>query len=355
MLAVGIFISLYFARSMSHSIGTTVSAMTEINSGNLNINQLPVGPNGPRDELEALGEAMNSMVGRLREVVSKVQLASQDVSMGSHELAGTSQSLSDGANNQAASVEEVSSSMEEMTANIEQNTANATETEKIARQAAEDARQGGDSVERTVEAMRSIADKIAIIEEIARQTNLLALNAAIEAARAGEHGKGFAVVAAEVRKLAERSGVAASEISELSANSVSIAEQAGEMLSKMVPDITRTAELVQEISVASNEQHSGSAQINSAIQLLDQVVQQNSSESEEVAASSEELASHATELQATIGYFNIGGAGGQRIQRSPAQVHKPAPKPLAAAAPTRPAPTSGVALDMGDDDEFEKF
>jgi len=200
--------------------------------------------------------------------------------------------------------------------------------------------------------MREIADKIAIIEEIARQTNLLALNAAIEAARAGEHGKGFAVVAAEVRKLAERSGVAAAEISELSGQSVDIAEEAGKMLDKMVPDITQTAELVQEISVASDEQQSGSGQIKNAILELDRVVQQNAAESEELAASSETLASHATQLQQTIGFFRL--AAGQ---------HTPPPprNPVVKAAPPRqlsqaPAPSgSGVALDMDDGGDFERF
>ena len=364
MVIFGILVSFYFARNMSTAIGRTVAVMSEINEGNLAVNRLPVNPKGPRDELEELGQALNSMSGKLREVVSNVQATAQSVTNGSAELASTSQSLSEGATNQASSVEEVSASMEQMTSNIEQNTDNAHQTEKIARQAAEDARQGGDSVGKTVIAMRQIADKIAIIEEIARQTNLLALNAAIEAARAGEHGKGFAVVAAEVRKLAERSGVAASEISELSANSVDIAEQAGKMLEKMVPDITRTAELVQEITTGSNEQQTGSSQIKNAMLELDRVVQQNSAESEEVAASSEELASHAALLQESIGYFRLGASGGRRsaavqapkaarktVTRAPAKSLPPA-----AAKPRNSG--GGVSLDMddGDDDSgFERF
>jgi len=355
MLVAGVLITLYFARAMSASIGRAVTVMSSINNGNLDVERLPVNEKGARDELEELGGALNSMATKLREVVSNVQSASQSVTMGSAELAGTSQSLSDGAANQASSVEEVSSSMEEMTSTIEQNMENAHQTESIARQAAEDAKQGGESVSKTVEAMRQIADKIAIIEEIARQTNLLALNAAIEAARAGEHGKGFAVVAAEVRKLAERSGVAASEISELSSHSVAIAEQAGKMLDKMVPDITKTAELVQEIAAGSSEQHTGSNQIKTAIHELDSVVQQNTAESEHVAASSEELASHAALLQETIGYFHLARQTGHpaptvRVAKAAA------PKPLPAAAPTAKSTDKGLALNMPDDNgKFERF
>ncbi|QGY39110.1 HAMP domain-containing protein [Pseudodesulfovibrio cashew] len=353
MVVVAILVILYFARAMSASIGRVASAMTQINRGDLFVERLPEREGRPRDELEQLAVALNSMSDQLREVVHNVQLSAESVTAGSLELAGTSQALSDGATNQAASVEEVSSSMEEMTSNIEQNTDNAQETEKIARQAAEDAKRGGKSFSQTIEAMREIADKISIIEEIARQTNLLALNAAIEAARAGEHGKGFAVVAAEVRKLAERSGVAAGEISQLSASSVDIAEEAGKVLEKMVPDITRTAELVQEITAGSTEQHTGSTQIKDAILELDRVVQQNSAEAEHVAASSETLAGHAAQLQEIIGYFRLeasAGAGNipsQRVVRS---------EPRALDAAPAKGTGKGLTLDMDDDDgDFERF
>jgi methyl-accepting chemotaxis protein len=195
--------------------------------------------------------------------------------------------------------------MEEMDSNIQQNADNAQETEKIAQKAANDAEQGGQAVKQTVEAMRNIAEKITIIEEIARNTNLLALNAAIEAARAGEHGKGFAVVASEVRKLAERSQKAAGEISELSTSSVDVAEEAGTLLEALVPDIQRTAELVQEISAASGEQRSGSQQVNKALAQLDQVVQQNASQAEEMSSMAEELAGQADSLQDTMSYFKV--------------------------------------------------
>ena len=206
--------------------------------------------------------------------------------------------------------------MEQMAANIQQNSENAQQTEKMAVKSAEDGNAGGKAVAETVSAMKEIAGKISIIEEIARQTNLLALNAAIEAARAGEHGKGFAVVASEVRKLAERSQGAAGEINELAKSSVNVAEKAGEMLAKIVPDIRKTADLVQEINAASNEQTSGANQINKAIQQLDQVIQQNASASEEMASTSEELLSQAEQLMSTIAFFKTGNNAGLPVARN---------------------------------------
>ena len=272
---------------------------------------------------------------------------------------------------QSASVEEVSASMEQMAANIKQNSDNAQQTEKIALKAATDGRDGGKSVSETVAAMKEIAGKISIIEEIARQTNLLALNAAIEAARAGEHGKGFAVVASEVRKLAERSQTAAAEINKLSASSVQIAERAGEMLARMVPDIQRNADLVQEITAASNEQSSGADQINKAIQQLDQVIQQNASASEEMASTSTELLSQAEQLQNTIAFFKLNGgsaiaktgiAAGGKPAKSAQKTHAAHLKHAASRKTNGSTQSSGVHLNLSKevttemaDDEFERY
>jgi methyl-accepting chemotaxis protein len=219
--------------------------------------------------------------------------------------------------------------MEQMSANIKQNSENASQTEKIARQSAENAEASGMAVARAAEAMQTIAQKITIVQEIARQTDLLALNAAVEAARAGEHGRGFAVVASEVRKLAERSQSAAAEISVLSAETVKVAEQAGTMLEKLVPDIKKTSALVEEISAACREQALGTTQINQAIQQLDQVTQQNAAASEQVSATSEELSGQAEALQATIAYFRIGdhnSLGDTGAVSNQTAVHKLNPK-----------------------------
>ena len=275
----------------------------EIAEGNLTVKVVE------RSAQDKLMQSLEKMVSGLTDVVSNIQTVASQVMSGSQEMSTSSEQLSQGATEQSASVEEVSSSMEEMVANINQNSENAQQTDKIAIKAAADAREGGKAVTETVGAMKEIAGKISIIEEIARQTNLLALNAAIEAARAGEHGKGFAVVASEVRKLAERSQTAAGEINRLSASSVQIAEKAGEMLTRIVPDIQKTADLVQEINAASNEQSSGALQINKAIQQLDQVIQQNASASEEMASTSVELLSQAEQLQKTISFFRIHGNG----------------------------------------------
>jgi methyl-accepting chemotaxis protein len=262
-----------------------------------------------KDEIGQLVNHIGEMVGKLREVVGDVRMAADNMGSASMAMSASTEQMSQGATEQASAAEEASSSMEEMSANIRQNADNAQQTEKIAIKAAEDTQEGGEAVVGTVQAMRDIAGKITIVEEIARQTNLLALNAAIEAARAGEHGKGFAVVAAEVRKLAERSQFAAAEISELSGSSVEIAEKGGKMLEQIVPDIQRTAELVQEISASSGEQNAGANQINSAIQQLDLVIQQNASASEELSSTAEELSSQAEQLRGTIGFFKVGDNG----------------------------------------------
>jgi methyl-accepting chemotaxis protein len=234
--------------------------------------------------------------------------------------------------------------MEEMAANIKQNADNAAQTEKIARQSSKDAEASGVAVDRAVGAMRTIAEKIGIVQEIARQTDLLALNAAVEAARAGEHGRGFAVVASEVRKLAERSQSAAAEISAVSTETVKAATAAGEMLTKLVPDIRRTAELVAEISSACREQDVGASQINEAIQQLDQVTQQNAGASEQISTTSDELAAQAEELQASISYFRVtGGTSARSAHVAPLVSSRPAAPSARKSAP----PVSGRAFPKG--------
>lgn len=319
-----------------------------------------------RSENDDLMESLYNMVEKLKEIVREIQAAADGVATGGQELSATAQSLSQGATEQAASAEEISSSMEEMSSSIKQNADNASQTEKISNKSATDAREGGKAVNETVSAMKEIATKISIIEEIARQTNLLALNAAIEAARAGEHGKGFAVVASEVRKLAERSQTAAGEISELSGRSVQVAEAAGQMLTAILPDIQRTAELVQEISASSKEQDAGADQINRAIQQLDQVIQQNASAAEEMASTTEELAGQAEQLKSTIAFFALDSHGTQRaLPHRPAAHHAAPPQSrpqVAHTATPKPGKSGGgVHIDLGSkgkdhlDDEFEKF
>ena len=287
--------------SMTANLNATAAVADAIANGDLTVEAKPL------SEKDTLGIALENMVVKLREVVGQVTGAAENMSSGSQELSASAEQLSQGSTEQASSTEEASSSMEEMAANVKQNAENASTTEKIAAQSAKDAEASGVAVGRAVDAMQTIAAKITIVQEIARQTDLLALNAAVEAARAGEHGKGFAVVASEVRKLAERSQAAAAEIGTLSTDTVKVAQEAGSMLAKLVPDIKKTAELVEEITAACREQDVGSTQINQAIQQLDKVTQQNAAASEQVSATSEELAAQAEQLQTTIAFFRLAG------------------------------------------------
>ncbi|MCE1247112.1 MAG: methyl-accepting chemotaxis protein [Firmicutes bacterium] len=304
-IVIGVIIAigsgLFISRSITKPLSEGVDAANRLAEGDLTLHLEAKS----KDETGLLIEAMGDMVEKLKDVVVNVKTSADYVASGSQQMSATAEQLSQGATEQAASAEEASSSMEQMSSNIRQNAENALQTDKIAVKVAQDAQEGGEAVKQTVKAMKDIAEKINIIEEIARQTNMLALNAAIEAARAGEHGKGFAVVASEVRKLAERSQYAAAEISQLSLNSTRIAEKAGQMLETIVPEIRKTADLIQEITVASNEQNQGADQINKAIQQLDQVIQQNAGASEEMSATAEELSSQASSMQDIISFFKL--------------------------------------------------
>ncbi len=372
LIAVGFTagISLLLTRSIRNPIEKLVETAGKIAQGDLSV---AIEAN-TKDEIGTLLRTFQKMVDKLKMVVAEVKGASVNVASGSQQLSASSEQMSQGATEQASSAEEVSSSVEEMASNIQQNADNAQQTEKIAIKAAQDATESTRSVSETVLAMKEIAGKISIIEEIARQTNLLALNAAIEAARAGEHGKGFAVVASEVRKLAERSQVAAGEITKLASSSVVISEKAGEMLKRLLPDIQKTAELVQEISAASGEQNKGAEQINQAIQQLDQVIQQNASAAEEMSSTAEELSSQAEQLQETIAFFRIGDEGSSataKVLTSEKKVLRPSnrtepprvahtePKKNKAAEGEAKNP-AGVALNMGSngdetDAAFERY
>ncbi len=371
-LLLGVVLAFFITRGITKPLGEGVIVMDGLAAGNLMLN-IEV---NSKDETGLLLAAMKNMVDKLKNVVADVKSASDNVAGGSQQLSAGAEQMSQGTTEQAASAEEASAAVEEMNATIKQNADNASQTEKIAQKSSTDAQQSGKAVTEAVSAMKEIASKISIIEEIARQTNLLALNAAIEAARAGEHGKGFAVVASEVRKLAERSQQAAGEISHLSSSTVEAAEKAGAMLGKLVPDIQKTADLVQEISAASKEQTTGADQINSAIQQLNQVIQQNAGAAEEMSSTAEELSSQAEQLQSTISFFKVDEAGSGSGRKATKVKHAPAPqklqlahmqqKPKAAAATQgRQAVGAGVALDMGNghnghtsdskDSEFEKF
>jgi methyl-accepting chemotaxis protein len=308
------------------------AAAEEVANGNLTVEL------HDRSAQDKLMQALAAMVGGLTRTVSDIRGIAGEVAAASQSISTASIQVSKGASAQAAAAEEASSSMEEMVSNIKQNADNASQTDKIANKSAKDAQESGKSVLEAVSAMKEIANKISIIEEIARQTNLLALNAAIEAARAGEHGKGFAVVAAEVRKLAERSQKAAAEINQLSSTTLRVSEKSGEMLDKLVPDIQRTAELVQEISAASKEQDTGAEQINKALQQLEKVIQQNASASEEMASTTEELTGQSDQLVSALGFFHTGDENGGGRKNGGAKAVR-----SAHAAPARTANPAGHA------------
>ncbi|TGL99621.1 methyl-accepting chemotaxis protein [Leptospira jelokensis] len=298
-----------------------------------------------------LRDSFNNTSKKLIEIINEVRTNTDALVNASDEVASTASTLSQGASEQAASVEETSASLEEMGASIDQNAENAKQTDTIATKSAKDAKQGGEAVKNTVKAMKEIADKISIIEDIAYQTNLLALNAAIEAARAGEHGKGFAVVASEVRKLAERSQKSANEIGTLAGSSVQIAESAGKLIEEIVPAINKTADLVQEITAASQEQSSGVNEVNKAMGQLDQVSQQSASASEELAAIAEELQAQAERLLSSISFFKLGKMASVTQNADPKALKHPTQK--------SPSPKKEMvnkkADDLDDHGKFQKY
>ncbi len=352
-LVIGLGLALFISRIISRPLKQAAAAAEQLAEGNLNVHIEP----GSKDETGMVINAMQNMVGKLSHIIGEVRNAADNLASASEEVSATAQSMSQATSEQAASVEETSASIEQMSASINQNTENAKVTDGMASKAAKEATDGGESVQQTVVAMKKIAQRISIIDDIAYQTNLLALNAAIEAARAGEHGKGFAVVAAEVRKLAERSQVAAQEIGELSSSSVEMAEKAGNLLNEMVPSINKTSDLVQEISAASEEQAAGVAQINTAMTQLNSVTQQNASSSEELAATAEEMSSQAEQLQQAMSFFTLDAQPKSASQ--PVKFDStPGSSSRKPSRPAAPAPQKSFAYNMAntpDESEFTRF
>jgi methyl-accepting chemotaxis protein len=335
----------FITRSITRPVGEALAVTQRLAEGDLTVRIDDIS----KDEIGQMLGAQQTLIGKLNQIIGEVKSAADALSNAAGQVSATAQSLSQSSSEQAASVEETTASIEQMTASITQNTENAKVTDNMATKSSVEATQGGTAVKDTVEAMKSIAGKIGIIDDIAYQTNLLALNAAIEAARAGEHGKGFAVVAAEVRKLAERSQVAAQEIGQLAGSSVKMAEQAGKLLDEMVPSIKKTSDLVQEIAAASQEQSQGVGQINGAMGQLNKATQQNASASEELAATSEEMGGQAAQLQELMEFFKIDdqGVGSGAAKRS---------RPAAAtpkAAKARPAARQQASAAAEGD--FERF
>ena len=365
--AIGIVIAIIIAIRLSYPIVVMSDALDCISNGDLIIKHIPIEQrekvNRRKDEIGKMSRSLANMLVKLTKMTSDILSAAKQIEDGSSQISSTSQSVSSGASQQAASTEEMSATMEQMAANIRQNADNAAKTQSIASKTASDSKAGGDAVNLALTAVKDIAEKIHIVEDIASQTNLLALNAAIEAARAGDAGRGFAVVASEVRKLAERSQTAAGEISELSTHTLQTAEKAGEMINGVVPSIDETSQLIEEIAVASREQDNGAQQVSKAIVQLDTVVQQNAAASEQMAAMAEELSANARSLVQTISFFQIDDSDSvsQRPVRS-----SPVEKPVAPSAPVKMAPpvsqpakpiSSTVQTHSStiSDDDFEEF
>ena len=309
---IGLTVAVFLTKSITSQLGGEPYEIVDITSriarGDLNIQF-------PDRKLTGVYSSMRDMTGQLKNIVTDIISAADQVTSGSEQISSSAQQISSGTSEQASNMEEVSASIEELNANIQQNTDNAQQSNVMAQKVTEDSQEGSIAVAETVSAMKEIAEKISVIQEIARSTNMLALNAAIEAARAGDAGKGFAVVASEVRKLAESSGSAAKDITEITENSVHRAITAQDKIEQVVPSMKKTADLVEEITMASQEQNKGSEQINSAVVQLDSVIQQNASASEELASMSEELLSQATSMKDTISFFKLSGRDKMEVQQ----------------------------------------
>ena len=348
-IAFAIIAALYIGQIITRPLIKGINFAQEIAKGDLTAH-LEI---DRKDEIGELASNLQHMSEMMRQTIAGVTAASDNMANASHELSSTSQHVSQGASEQASSAEEISSSVEEMAASIEQNTENAKNTDIISTKVELDMLDGKDKVHKTVSAIREIAEKISIIGDIAFQTNILALNAAVEAARAGEHGRGFGVVAAEVGKLAERSKIAATEIDELTKTSVRSAEEAGLIMNKIVPEINKTSTLIHEIVGASVQQSAGAEQINTSIQQLNLVTQQNAAASEELATNAIELSSQAENLQKIVSFFKVMSSDVKTRLK-----YTPKPPKLEAASGRFPPPPKGVVLNLdddGDDDEFERF
>lgn len=369
VFVLAVIIIIIMSRNIASRINWAIGTIKAMANGDLT-QKIEVSNN---DEIGSMINQFLIMTDRLKDAIGVIFATSDSIGVSSSKIKDTSKQTSLGATEQAASAEEVAASMEEMSANIQQNTENAQQTEKIAIQASDDIQEGNSAVAQTVDSMKTIASKISIIEEIARQTNLLALNAAVEAARAGEHGKGFAVVAAEVRKLAERSQEAANEINDLTSSSLKISEKAGNLLEAIVPNIDKTARLVQEITAASKEQNSGAEQVNNALQELNNVVQRNASASEEIAHNADDLSNKGNQLKDAISFFKIDDAAirkgilatgaDAKIASSNQDTYSAAPVASDESASVETSSTQqdnkGIEIKLdaggGTDDEYEKF
>ncbi len=355
-----ILLSVLLIRSLTGRVRRAVGVARQLSSGDLTVD---VGSPGS-DEIGQLLQALREMVDKLVETLGEARAGVETLSSASYQVSSSAQVVARGTSEQGASVEETTASLEQMTASITQNASNSRQMEQMALQGAENAERTSGAVRESIEAMRAIAEKISIIEEIAYQTNLLALNAAIEAARAGEHGRGFAVVATEVRKLSERSQEAAKEISGFATTSVEIAERSGSSLAELVPSIQKTVELVQEVAAASDEQAAGVSQINRAMGQVDQVTQQNASAAEELSVTAQQMSDQASSLQDLMAFFRLaenGEEGGNGRRAVPPRGRPPAdgtsgvrpPLPAPGAAPR--VPPARPAEDDSEDLDFKRF